>query len=82
VSRRPKGSPDEMRILLFRACFGANPVNGVLVTDCHRLSPTRRVPIGPRSPTVWDLTGTLSRTSSRKCFSSDEKTDFFDSVGA
>jgi hypothetical protein len=29
----PKGLPDGTRILLFRACFGANPVNGVFVTD-------------------------------------------------
>jgi len=29
----PKGSPDGTRVLLFRACFGATPVNGIFVTD-------------------------------------------------
>jgi hypothetical protein len=29
----PKGSPDGTRILLFRACFDAMPVNGIFVTD-------------------------------------------------
>lgn len=29
----PKGSPDGTRVLLFRACFGAAPANGVFVTD-------------------------------------------------
>jgi Tol biopolymer transport system component len=29
----PKGSPDGTRILLFRACFGANPVSGIFVTN-------------------------------------------------
>jgi Tol biopolymer transport system component len=29
----PKGSPDGTRILLFRACYDANPVNGIFVTD-------------------------------------------------
>jgi Tol biopolymer transport system component len=29
----PKGSPDGTRVLLFRACFDATPVNGVFVSD-------------------------------------------------
>lgn len=29
----PKGSPDGTRVPLFRACFGAAPVNGIFVTD-------------------------------------------------
>jgi len=29
----PKGSPDGTRVLLFRACFDATPVNGIFVTD-------------------------------------------------
>ena len=29
----PKGSPDGTRVLLFRACFDAPPVNGIFVTD-------------------------------------------------
>jgi Tol biopolymer transport system component len=29
----PKGSPDGTRVLLFRACFGDTPANGIFVTD-------------------------------------------------
>ncbi len=29
----PKSSPDGTRVLLFRACFGSEPVNGIFVTD-------------------------------------------------
>jgi Tol biopolymer transport system component len=29
----PKGSPDGTLVLLFRACFGAAPANGIFVTD-------------------------------------------------
>lgn len=29
----PKASPDGRHVLLFRACFGPAPVNGIFVTD-------------------------------------------------